>query len=217
MVDEIMFLDLPREEREQVMRDNCDQIIERSYTKKIDQEEINARRAEYADVGIQVAELEKQLAEIRAFTETYDRFGINDPQAGWTPAKLGQFIRLNRGVFEERQECMKLVSQLKNFTAKAKAEIQKQRDPSGSTADVYRQEVESNLPKSFTVNLAIFKGTAKQSIEVEFDHYLKDGEVFLQLVSPGANELTETYRDQCIDDVLDKIREVAPDIAILEV
>lgn len=34
MVDEIMFLDLPREEREQVMRDNCDQIIERSYTKK---------------------------------------------------------------------------------------------------------------------------------------------------------------------------------------
>lgn len=34
--------------------------------KKIDQEEINARRAEYADVGIQVAELEKQLAEIRA-------------------------------------------------------------------------------------------------------------------------------------------------------
>lgn len=199
------------------MRDNCDQIIERSYTKKFDQEEINARRAEYADVGIQVAELEKQLAEIRAFTETYDRFGINDPQAGWTPAKLGQFIRLNRGVFEERQECMKLVSQLKNFTAKAKAEIQKQRDPSGSTADVYRQEVESNLPKSFTVNLAIFKGTAKQSIEVEFDHYLKDGEVFLQLVSPGANELTETYRDQCIDDVLDKIREVAPDIAILEV
>lgn len=66
MVDEIMFLDLPREEREQVMRDNCDQIIERSYTKKFDQEEINARRAEYADVGIQVAELEKQLAEIRA-------------------------------------------------------------------------------------------------------------------------------------------------------
>lgn len=66
MVDEIMFLELPVEDREQVMRDNCDQIIERSYTKKFDQEEINARRAEYADVGIQVAELEKQLAEIRA-------------------------------------------------------------------------------------------------------------------------------------------------------
>lgn len=66
MVDEIMFLELPVEDREQVMRDNCDQIIERSYTKKFDQDEINARRAEYANVGIQVAELEKQLAEMKA-------------------------------------------------------------------------------------------------------------------------------------------------------
>lgn len=30
MVDEIMCSDLPVEEREQVMRDNCDQILERS-------------------------------------------------------------------------------------------------------------------------------------------------------------------------------------------
>lgn len=161
--------------------------------------------------------LKSKIVGTVAFTDTYDAFGINNSQVGWLPAKLGQFLRLNRGVFEDRQECMKLVSLLKNFTAKAKAEIQKQRDPSGSTADVYRQEVESNLPKSFTVHIAIFKGTAKEAIEVEFDHYLKDGDVFLQLVSPGANELTETYRDQCIDDVLNKIREIAPDIAILEV
>lgn len=163
------------------------------------------------------AYLKSKIVGTVAYTETYERFGINDANSGWLPAKLGQFLRLNRGVFEDRQECMMLVSKLKNFTAKAKAEIQKQRDPSGSTADVYRQEVESNLPNSFTVNMAIFKGTAKEAIEVEFDHYLKDGEVYLQLVSPGANELTEAYRDQCIDDVLDKIREIAPDIAILEV
>ena len=163
------------------------------------------------------AYLKSKIVGTVAVTETYEHFGINDSQTGWIPAKLGQFLRLNRGVFEDRQECMMLVSQLKNFTAKAKTEIQKQRDPSGSTADVYRQEVESNLPKSFTVNVAIFKGTAKEAIEVEFDHYLKDGDVFLQLVSPGANELTESYRDQCIDDVLNKIREVAPNIAILEV
>lgn len=66
MVDEIMCSDLPVEEREQVMRDNCNQIIERSYTRKFDQDEINQRRAEYANVGIQVAELEKELAELRA-------------------------------------------------------------------------------------------------------------------------------------------------------
>lgn len=124
-------------------------------------------------------------------SETFEKFGINDGEKGWIPAKLGQFLRLNRGLFEDKEKCMVLVSNLKNFNAKAKAEIEKQRDPSGSVADVYRCQVESNLPKSFTVNMAIFKGTAKQPIEIEFDHYLTNGEVFLQLVSPGANEVME--------------------------
>lgn len=150
-------------------------------------------------------------------SETFEKFGINDGEKGWIPAKLGQFLRLNRGLFEDKEKCMVLVSNLKNFNAKAKAEIEKQRDSSGSVADVYRCQVESNLPKSFTVNMAIFKGIAKQPIEIEFDHYLTNGEVFLQLVSPGANEVMESYRDKCIDEVLDKIKDIAPDIAILEV
>ena len=130
---------------------------------------------------------------------------------------LAGVSRLNRGVFMQKEDCMKLVSVLKNFTANAKTEIQKQRDPSGSMAEVYRSQVESNLPKSFTINIAIFKGTAKTPIEVEFDHYLSNGDVLLQLVSPGANELAEDYRDKCIDEVLDGIRAIAPDIAILEI
>ena len=28
-------------------------------------------------------------------SEVFKKFGINDPNAGWVPAKLGQFIRLN--------------------------------------------------------------------------------------------------------------------------
>lgn len=149
-------------------------------------------------------------------SEIFRKFGINDPNVGWTPAKLGQFIRLNRSAFEDKDECMKLVSALKNFTAKAKSEIEKQRDPSGSRADVYRQSVESNLPKAFTVKIPIFKGPAKIEFDVEFDHYLTDGEVFLQLVSPGAKELTDQFRDEAIDAVIENIREVAPDVAIIE-
>lgn len=151
------------------------------------------------------------------FTDIFKQSKVNNSRDGWEPAKLGQFLRLNRGLFADKEECMKLVSLLKNFTAKCKAEIQKQRDPSGSVADVYRQEVESNLPKSFTLRMPIFKGTAKQNIEVEFDHYIMDGSVMLQLVSPGANELTEEYRDCCMDEVLEKISTLAPDIAIMEI
>lgn len=61
---------------------------------------------------------------------------------------------------------MKLVSVLKNFTANAKTEIQKQRDPSGSMAEVYRSQVESNLPKSFTINIAIFKELQKHLLKL---------------------------------------------------
>lgn len=150
------------------------------------------------------------------FTEVFLKTKINDPKDAWIPDRLGQFLRLNRSLFEDREECMKLVSALKNFTAKANSEVQKQKDPSGSRADVFKQTVESNLPKSFTLSLAIFKGTPKVPIVVEFDHYLADGECFLQLVSPGSNEAVEAYRDSCIDEVLGKIREIAPEIAIME-
>lgn len=149
-------------------------------------------------------------------SEVFQKFGINDPNAGWVPAKLGQFIRLNRAAFEDKEQCMKLVSALKNFKANAQSQIEKQHDPSGSRAEVYRQTVESNLPKSFTVKIPIFKGSEKTTFAVEFDHYLTDGEVFLQLVSPGAKEISDEWRDTAIDRVLDKIRGIAPDIAILE-
>ena len=176
---------------------------------------------EHMSIGLTINEDDaynkSQISGTVQLSEVFAKFGINDEKKGWQPAALGQFLRLNRGLFDDKEKCMVLVSTLKNFTAKVKAEIQKQRDPSGSTADVFKQEVESNLPKSFSVTLAVFKGTEKTRIEVEFDHYLSDGEVYLQLVSPGANEMIESYRDTCIDTVLDKIRDIAPGIAILEI
>ncbi len=150
------------------------------------------------------------------FTEIFKKTKINSPE-GWLPDRLGQFLRLNRALFSNREEAMKLVSNLKGFKAKVNSEIEKQKDPSGSRAEVFRQSVESNLPKEFVLNLSIFRGTPKVAITVEFDHYLVDGDCILQLVSPGACEAVESYRDSCIDDVLGKIRNIAPDIAIIEV
>lgn len=65
-MNDIMLADTPIEKREQILRDSCDQIEERSYTRKFDQGEINERRAELANVSIQISDLEKDLSEIRA-------------------------------------------------------------------------------------------------------------------------------------------------------
>ena len=151
-------------------------------------------------------------------TDIFKKTKINNPTDGWVPDRLGQFLRLNRGIANvERNEWSKLVSALKSFKATVQSNIEKTRDSSGSRSDIFQMTVQSELPKSFQVNIPIFRGTPKTVIEVEFDHYVVDGDCVLQLVSPGANEAVESYRDKCIDDVLDQIRKIAPDIAIMEI
>lgn len=63
---DVMLSETPVEQREQILRDSCDQILERSYTRKFDQAEINEKRADLANVSIQMQELEQELAEYRA-------------------------------------------------------------------------------------------------------------------------------------------------------
>lgn len=63
---EIMLSDTPIEQRATILRDSCDQIEERSYTRKFDQSEINDLRAELAQVSIMIQELDVELAEIKS-------------------------------------------------------------------------------------------------------------------------------------------------------
>lgn len=61
-----MLSDQPIEQRTQILRDSCDQIEERSYTRKFDQSETNDLRAELAQVSIMVQTLDEELSEIKA-------------------------------------------------------------------------------------------------------------------------------------------------------
>lgn len=63
---DVMLADTPIEQRAQILRDSCDKIVEKCYTRKFNTEETNEKRAELANVSIQIADLEEKLAEIRA-------------------------------------------------------------------------------------------------------------------------------------------------------
>lgn len=65
-MNDIMLAGTPIEQRAKILRDSCDQIEERSYTRKFEQEEINELRAELAGVSIQLHELDEELASVRA-------------------------------------------------------------------------------------------------------------------------------------------------------
>ena len=143
-------------------------------------------------------------------------FGINTDKS-WESSKLSQFFKMHRSFFKDKTENMELVSKLKNFKAKINQDIERSREENGSKVDNYSQVVDSNLPKSFKLNIPLFKGFAPEEIEVEIYADVDGRNVSLSLVSAGANEAIEEYKNRVIDEQLDGIRQIAPDIVIIEV
>ena len=142
--------------------------------------------------------------------------GIN-AERKWEPIKLSQFFKMHRAFFKDKSENMMLVSTLKNFKAKVNQDIERSKEENGNKTDNYSQVVDSNLPKSFKLNIPLFKGFACEEIEVEIYADVDGREVSLSLVSAGANEAIEEYKNKVIDEQIEAIKGVAPDIVIIEV
>lgn len=143
-------------------------------------------------------------------------FGINTEKK-WEPIKLSKFIKMHRAFFTDKSQNMMLVSILKNFKAKVNQDIERSKEENGSKVDNYSQVVDSNLPKSFKLNIPLFKGFDCEEIDVEIYADVDGRDVSLSLVSAGANEAIEEYKNNVIDEQLDAIRRIAPDIVIIEV
>ena len=143
-------------------------------------------------------------------------FGIN-AEKSWDPLKLAQFFKMHRAFFKDKSENMSLVSTLKNFKAKVNQDIERSKEDNGSKTDNFSQVVDSNLPKSFKLNIPLFKGFGPEEIEVEIYADVDGRNVSLSLVSAGANETIEECKNSVIDEQIRLISETAPDIVIVEV
>lgn len=150
------------------------------------------------------------------YNPKFIEFGINGNKV-WTPTELGLFIKMNRAFFADRAENMKLVSCLMNFTADVNNKIERAVKENGNRTDNFAQVVNSNLPESFKVQMPIFKGMPAETIEVETFAQVNGREVSFVLLSPGAQATLEDLRNKVIDEQLEQIKEIAPEIAIIEV
>lgn len=159
----------------------------------------------YATTILGVLEPSKKIGE----------FGINSDKR-WEPAKLSQFIKMNRAFFTDKSQNMMLVSTLKSFKAKVNQDIERSKEENGSKTDNYSQVVDSNLPKSFKIYIPLFKGFSPEEIEVEIYADVDGRDVSLSLISAGAEELIEEYRNKVIDEQLELIYKIAPEIVIIE-
>ena len=110
----------------------------------------------------------------------------------------------------------KLVSQLRGFRAKVDKQVESDHNPNkGDKRVLIAQAVDSNIPPSFKLHIPIFKGEPPVTLEVET--YFNADDLTCTLVSPMANDFTEDTKNTSIDKILDKIVEIAKDIAIINV
>lgn len=170
-------------------------------------------------IALTVDETNYYQSDIRGELKTSKEmmeFGINTEKK-WEPIKLSKFVKMHRAFFTDKSQNMMLVSTLKNFKAKINQDIERSKEENGSKVDNYSQVVDSNLPKSFKLNIPLFKGFAQEEIEVEIYADVDGRDVSLSLVSAGANEAIEEYKNKVIDEQLDVIRQIAPDIVIIEI
>lgn len=150
-----------------------------------------------------------------AFSEIFMKLGINSGKA-WIPEQLGQFLKLNRSFFVDRNENMNVVSALKSFSAKVDQELKRETNEKGNRSMVFSQIVNSNIPDKFKLRIPIFSGGSTEEIEVETYATIDGTDVMIHLQSAGANDVVEETKANVIDDVLGSIREIAPGIVIIE-
>lgn len=171
------------------------------------------------NIQLQINETDYYQANISGELEAskeMKEFGINTEKQ-WEPIKLSQFLKMHRAFFTDKSQNMLLVSTLKNFKAKVNQDIERSKEENGSKVDNYSQVVDSNLPKSFKLNIPLFKGFLCEEIEVEIYADVDGRDVSLSLVSAAANEVIEEYKNKVIDEQLNAIRQIAPNIVIIEV
>lgn len=148
-------------------------------------------------------------------SKVFTSFGINTYKQ-WEPETLGQFLKLNRTYFVDREENMKVVNALKTFDAKVNQTVQREQKENGNRAFSFRQAVDSNIPDKFKLRIPIINGRDPIEIEVETFATIDGATVNVCLQSPGANEIVEDIRNNYIGDVVSELREVAPEIVIIE-
>lgn len=158
----------------------------------------------------------KQIVGTIALSRQYQSFGLNEKE-NWDPMDLGNFFRINRSYFASKDENMALVTALKSFKAKVHQTVEREEKDNGGKTDVFRQVVDSSLPKAFNIMIPIFKGQPASSINVEIIAHVHGRDFELELISPDAASIVEECRDKLFDEQIDKIRELAPEIPIIEV
>lgn len=137
----------------------------------------------------------------------FKELGINTEKS-YDPSELSKKLRLLRSFFKSAGDHTKIVTELRNFNAKVKQELDKKDDKRGNVALNFKQEVESNVPDSFVMKLPLVEGDDPQEITINVIMEAQGASsVEYYLESMDAADILEETKRKIIGDEVEKIKE----------
>lgn len=140
------------------------------------------------------------------------KFEINSGKS-YSTFELADFIKMNRHYFENKEYAMKLVAELRGFEGKVNRDIEAKTDDRGNRRALINQVVESNIPSGFFLELPVFVGQDKTRLEVEINI---TSDFSCYLVSPDLKQLIDQESKSILDEQLQKIKALHPELKVFE-
>lgn len=142
-----------------------------------------------------------------------EKFEINEGKR-YTTFALADFIRMNRHFFETKDIAIKLESVLRSFTAEVDRKIEASDDKRANVKASIVQTVKTNIPEDFTLLIPVFVGSKPVPVKVEID--INSSDISCALMSPDLKEIIDTETKAVIDNELQKIKELYPELRIFQ-
>lgn len=171
-----------------------------------------AERNVALDYNYRASHADKIIGQLQLDPDLVD-FGINDKKS-YSALEMGQFIRFRRHYFESKDVALALEKELKAFKATVDKKIEASDDKRGNIQVSVAQNVISNLPLDFYIKLPVFIGTEKVLIKVEID--INPIDLMCTLVSPELKEMIDLKSKEIIDDEIEKIKVIHPNLRIFQ-
>lgn len=128
-------------------------------------------------------------------------FGVNAKKL-FTVKDLQQFLKMSKYFFTDKDENMKIVSNLGKFKASVQTQLEEGGDTRGNKNKSLDVKVDSNIGLEFMLSLPIFKGQPSKTFKVEICFDVRDADISVWLESAELQELILKTRDEIIDNEL---------------
>lgn len=140
-------------------------------------------------------------------SEKFTELGINAEKPK-TPEGMAKMLKLKRAYFKSIEDHARIISILRNVKAKINQEVEAARDNGGNRTDLFKQTVESNIPKEFTLRVPLIQGGEPFEFPVEVILEAGDGEIYCYLESVDAAEEMDRVFEKMVNEQVQELQKV---------